>query len=382
MSMPKAAELRIPLRHLSLAAKAWGHADDPPILAVHGWLDNAASFDRLAPLLPGRRVIALDLAGHGRSDHRPSGSWYPYVDFLDDLGEVVRGFGWPTVDLLGHSLGATLVSLFAALCPERVGRLLLIEGLGPLTLAVDKTFEQLRRSFTARAAFKGNGLRVFPDIDAAIAARRSAGQLSEHAARCIVERGVRAAGEGGVVRPATMQGDAGGSEGGPDVRSGDGDRSLERGDAFLLGTSGGAGQRVQARSGDGDRGLDRDNAFLLGTSGEAGQRVQAGSGDGDRGLDRDNAFPGLSWSTDPALTLPSPTRLSEEQLAVILPNISAKTLLVLAAPEAPYLPRSIMDARIALVRDIEVIRMQGTHHLHLEDPVPVAAAINRFLESG
>lgn len=353
MSTPKAAELRIPLRHLSLAAKAWGHADDPPILAVHGWLDNAASFDRLAPLLPGRRVIALDLAGHGRSDHRPSGNWYPYVDFLDDIGEVVRGFGWPTVDLLGHSLGATLVSLFAALCPERVGRLLLIEGLGPLTLAVDKTFEQLRRSFTARAAFKGNGLRVFPDIDAAIAARRSAGQLSEHAARCIVERGVRAAGEGGVVRPATMQGDAGGSEGGPDVRSGDGDRGLERGDAFLLGTSGGAGQRVQARSGDGDRGLDRDNAF-----------------------------PGLSWSTDPALTLPSPTRLSEEQLAVILPNISAKTLLVLAEPEAPYLPRSIMDARIALVRDIEVIRMQGTHHLHLEDPVPVAAAINRFLESG
>ena len=46
---------------------------------------------------------------------------------------VVRWFGWSSVDLLGHSLGATLVSVFAAICPDRVGRLLLIEGLGPLT---------------------------------------------------------------------------------------------------------------------------------------------------------------------------------------------------------------------------------------------------------
>ena len=331
MSEQKAEELRIPLRHLSLAAKAWGHADDPPILALHGWLDNAGSFDRLAPLLRGRRVIALDLAGHGRSDHRPPGNWYPYVDFLDDLGEVVRSFGWPTVDLLGHSLGATLVSMFAALCPDRVGRLLLIEGLGPLTLAVDKTCEQLRRSLTARAAFKGNGLRVFPDLDAAIEARRSAGQLSGQAARCIVERGVRVAREGG---------------------------------------------------GDGEGGLERGDAVPRGLSGVGVQRTQSKSGDGDLGLEKDQALPGLSWSSDPALTLPSPTRLTEEQLAVVLPNIVAKTLLVLAEPEAPYLQRATMQARIALLGDIEVVRMQGSHHLHLEDPLPVAAAINRFLEAG
>ena len=49
----------------------------------------------------------------------------------------------------------------------------------------------MRRSHAARAGFKGNGLRVFADLDAAIEARRSAGQLSPEAARCIVERGVR-----------------------------------------------------------------------------------------------------------------------------------------------------------------------------------------------
>jgi pimeloyl-ACP methyl ester carboxylesterase len=187
-------------------------------------------------------------------------------------------------------------------------------------MAVDKTYEQLRRSYTARAAFKGSGLRVFADLDAAIEARRSAGQLSAQAARCIVERGVR------------------------DV----------------------VANEALAKSGDEDVGFDG---------------AKAKSGDGERGLERDNALPGLSWSSDPALTLPSPTRLTEEQLAVILPNIAAKTLLVLAEPETPYLQRATMDARIALLGDIEVIRMAGTHHLHLEDPAPVAAAINRFLET-
>ena len=134
--------------------------------------------------------------------------------------------------------------------------------------------------------------------------------------------------------------------------------------------------------GDGEGGLERGDAVPRGLSGVGVQRTQSKSGDGDLGLEKDQALPGLSWSSDPALTLPSPTRLTEEQLAVVLPNIVAKTLLVLAEPEAPYLQRATMQARIALLGDIEVVRMQGSHHLHLEDPLPVAAAINRFLEAG
>lgn len=277
------AELRIPLRHLNLAARTWGERTDPPILALHGWLDNAASFDRLAPLLKGRYVVAIDLAGHGQSDHRPPGNWYAYVDYLDEIGEVIEGFGWTSVDLLGHSLGATLVSVHAALRPDRVGRLLLIEGLGPLSAPVTATLEQLRRSHAARAAFTGGNLRVFPDIDAAVRARQGSSALSRGAAHCLVERGI--------------------------------------------------------------------------------QPVAGG----------------YSWSSDPRLTLPSSLRLSEEQLAVILAGIEAKTLLVLAQPEAPYLSPAMMEARIARVKSIQVVRLAGTHHLHLEDPLPVAAAINAFL---
>lgn len=307
-------ELRIPLRHLNLAAKAWGKPSDPPLLALHGWLDNAGTFDRLAPLLEGHYLIALDLAGHGRSDHRPPATWYPYADFLDEIAAVIDWFGWSNVDLLGHSLGATLTSTFAAICPQRVRRLLLIEGLGPLTQAAEKTLDQLRRAHSARHSFTGEGLRVFANIDEAIDARCRAGHLSKEAARCIVERGVKPV----------------------DVRQ---------------------------------------------ESGHSDAADTQGIGDPLARFEAMSALSGLSWASDPQLTVASPSRLTETQLAAVLPAIEAPTLLVLAEPHAPYLQPEMMQARIALVRDVEVLRLPGTHHLHLEDPHPVASAMQAFLQA-
>lgn len=327
MSNGSCTELRLPLRHLTLAARAWGNPADPPMLAVHGWLDNAGSFDRFAPLMEGHYMVAIDLAGHGRSDHRPPASWYPYVDYLDDIAEVIAWFGWSSVDLLGHSLGATLVSTYAAICPQQVRRLLLIEGLGPLTQSAEKTLEQLRRSHSARASFKSDGLRVFANIDEAIAARCRSGHLSESAARCIVERGVKAVDDSG------SELESGSIAGEPRLES------------------------LRAVSGQGIR-----------------------SRDGDLDLENSHALPGLSWSSDPQLTVPSPSRLTEEQLAAVLPAIEAPTGLVLAEPNAPYLSPAMMEARIALVGAIEVVRLAGTHHLHLEDPQPVAAIFDEFLQ--
>ena len=65
---------------LTLRGKCWGPADGRPVLALHGWLDNASSFDLVAPALAARgfRVVALDLAGHGLSDHRPASAFCTY----------------------------------------------------------------------------------------------------------------------------------------------------------------------------------------------------------------------------------------------------------------------------------------------------------------
>ncbi|HET9033023.1 MAG TPA: alpha/beta hydrolase [Dokdonella sp.] len=316
-------ELRIPLRHLTLAAKAWGNPADPPILAVHGWLDNAGSFDRLAPLLDGHYLVAVDLAGHGRSDHRPAGTWYPFADYLDDIGKLIKRFGWPSVDLLGHSLGAALVSTYAAICPQQVRRLLLIEGLGPLTQSADKTLDQLRKSHAARDSFTSDGLRVFANLDEAIAARCHSGNLSGQAARSIVERGVKA----------------------------------------VAGNPGGSGI---------------DSTWQVPGTTLTGLDIR--SGDGAACLDTRQASAGLSWSSDPQLTVPSSTRLTEDQLADVLAAIVAPTCLILAEPNAPYMPPAMVENRIALLGEIEVVRMTGTHHLHLEEPQPVATALREFLQ--
>ena len=98
-----------------------------------------------------------------------------------------------------------------------------------------------------------------------------------------------------------------------------------------------------------------------------------------RGLREADGGSGFCWSSDPRLTLPSVQRFTEQQLAVVLAGIRAPTLLVLAEPEARYLPRVVMDARIALVSDIEVRRLPGSHHLHLERADAVAAVLSEFL---
>lgn len=187
---PREIELRLP--HLTLAALAWGDASRPPLLAVHGWLDNAASFAMLAPHLAERfYVVAIDLPGHGHSSHRPLGVWYHLIDYADELHDAAAVLGWEKFTLLGHSLGGAVACVFAAAHPQRIERLLLIESLGPLTAAPEQALDHLRRGFGQREAFREKSLRVFGSRDAAVQARVVANGLTPDAARILVERGLR-----------------------------------------------------------------------------------------------------------------------------------------------------------------------------------------------
>jgi pimeloyl-ACP methyl ester carboxylesterase len=195
-----ARELEIDLGHLRLSARAWGAADAATrVLALHGWLDNAASFDALAPRLAGVELVALDLPGHGRSGHRAPGAWYHYVDYLGEVLRAADALGWSRFTLLGHSLGGAIASVLAAAAPERVEQLWLIEALGPISTPAEQSLELLRRALADRGTISDKPLRVFATLDAAVAARRQATTtLSERAARTLVERGTRAA-DGGFV---------------------------------------------------------------------------------------------------------------------------------------------------------------------------------------
>ncbi|PXV59124.1 epoxide hydrolase. Serine peptidase. MEROPS family S33 [Dyella jiangningensis] len=188
MSAPVERDVRLP--HLRLSAQVWGDEAAPPLLALHGWLDNAWSFARLAPLLASRwQVIALELPGHGHSDHLPPGMAYHFVDYVRAVLDAIDALGFERLHLMGHSLGAGIASLVAAAKPDRIDRLLLIEGLGPIADDAHHTLRHFRDAMASTAT--GRSLRAFPSIDMAISARTLASGLPAEQARPIVERGLR-----------------------------------------------------------------------------------------------------------------------------------------------------------------------------------------------
>ncbi|GAB3731894.1 alpha/beta hydrolase [Silanimonas algicola] len=188
-------ELRLPGGRGELAALRFGDPEGPKLLALHGWLDNAASFVPLAASLEGFDLVALDLPGHGASAHRANGYDYVYVDWLHDVLDALDALGWARAHLLGHSMGATLASTLAAAAPERVAKLALVEGLGPLGGAAESAAARLREAVAARRALdarRDDAPRVIKDLATAVAARLQATPMREADARLVVERNLQA----------------------------------------------------------------------------------------------------------------------------------------------------------------------------------------------
>jgi pimeloyl-ACP methyl ester carboxylesterase len=191
----EALTIRTP--NLRIAARVHGPVDAPPLVALHGWLDNAASFDRLAPLLPEFRVVALDLPGHGDSEHLPAGASYLFVDQVALVHAATEALGLQRFRLLGHSLGAALASVLAGTFPERIEALALVEGLGPLAEPAENQPERLAKALRAESEKEGRTPPVHPTVDAAIDRLTRATALPRDVAAVIAARGLRTV-EGGV----------------------------------------------------------------------------------------------------------------------------------------------------------------------------------------
>ena len=277
-------ERTIEISGLSLAARIHGPDDGMPVLAMHGWLDNAASFDGLAPLLSGCRVVALDLAGHGLSQRR-AGAPYHFIDYVADVAAVADALGWQKFSLLGHSLGAGVAALLAGTWPDRVHRLALLEGLGPLSDPDESAPERLRESLAAE-----------------LAATRRTHERPGYPDPEVVGRRLAAATH---MQPASAQ-------------------TLLR-----------------------------------------------------RGLFE--ALPGRwDWRADSRLRLPSRLRLTESQVTAFLKQIACPTLLLRAIP-GMAVSEDYFAARVACIADLRLVERPGGHHLHLDDPTPVAELVSSFL---
>lgn len=178
----------------SLAALEWNPAGRRKVIALHGWMDNAASFIHLSPRLDDCHILALDLAGHGCSDHRPPQATYNLWDDLLDILAAADSQGWQQFHLLGHSRGAMVSLLLAAAMPERIASLVLIDGLVPGPVEVADTAAQLGQ-FLRDSRRPARAHAGYPSIEKAVQLRCKAIGMLPDCARPIVERGLRQQGD-------------------------------------------------------------------------------------------------------------------------------------------------------------------------------------------
>jgi len=265
---------------LTLAARYWP-GEGMPVVALHGWLDNANSFAPLAQHVS-NPVLAMDFVGHGLSAHRPDGAATHFLDHVRDVLALLDGAGLEKCILLGHSMGAGIASLFAATFPERVEKLVLVEGIGPMSGEPGESPQQLRRSIDETLALAGKQKPCYQAFDDAVTARtRGFGGLSEACSALLCERGL-----------------------------------------------------VQTEQ-------------------------------------------GWTWRSDARLRIASASRMTESQVEAFLRAIKAPTLLVVG--EQGMGGNGMFDHRTHWIASLQVVRLPGRHHLHMESPQPVANSINKFI---
>ncbi|MFB3052870.1 MAG: alpha/beta fold hydrolase [Dehalococcoidia bacterium] len=118
-------------QRLKLHYAVWGDEGKPPLMLIHGGRDHSRNWDRVALALNDRYTIyAPDLRGHGDSGWA-LGSMYSLPEFVLDVATLVAELGEDPLTVIGHSLGGAIALQYAGTFPDRVLKVVAIEGLGP-----------------------------------------------------------------------------------------------------------------------------------------------------------------------------------------------------------------------------------------------------------
>lgn len=188
---------RFTSQRLSLSYAEWGDPDAPPLLLVHGGRDQKRSWDRVATRLSASyRVVAHDLRGHGESDWVSDGD-YGVMDHVFDLASLVEHLGLERFTLLGHSLGGNITLRYAGLFPDKIEKLIAIEGLGPSPKMLAErqaqpVTERLTNWIDQRRALSERAPRVMASVSEAKARMQAAfTHLPDDLIQHLTETGVR-----------------------------------------------------------------------------------------------------------------------------------------------------------------------------------------------
>lgn len=164
-------ELEFEVPYGKLAAKTWHEEteDSKRVLMLHGWMDNAGSFDNIVPYLKhkdGLYIVALDLPGHGKSSQLPPGSSYSDLNIVMEVRRCLMDMQWvqsttkkgngtsnsiaPVTHrqftIVGHSLGAGLAIFYASLFPDDIEQLVLLDFIKAKTYPLDRFLDETART--------------------------------------------------------------------------------------------------------------------------------------------------------------------------------------------------------------------------------------------
>lgn len=170
----------------------YGQDDKPPVILVHGGLDHARSWDWVArDLREDYHVYALDLRGHGNSAWAP-GALYSMAEYVLDLSVLVDIISREPVRIIGHSLGGMITLHYAGTFPERVHKLISVEGLGfPAEHKIHGTPSQMMRRWVDQVRkLEHRTPRSYPDLESSVARMKAANRrLSDDVARHLTLHG-------------------------------------------------------------------------------------------------------------------------------------------------------------------------------------------------
>jgi lipase len=153
-----------------------GPADGPPVLALHGVTGHSRRWQVVADALPGLRLVAVDLRGHGRSPWTPP--WHLEQHVADAIAVLDR-LGLDRVDVVGHSFGGAIAVHLARTAPERVRRLVLLDpaiGLDPQEMLANAEETREDESYPDLAAARADRAQRWEGIDGALVEA----ELAEH----------------------------------------------------------------------------------------------------------------------------------------------------------------------------------------------------------
>lgn len=197
-------------KHSSLArfpAKAWGDKRGKPVIALHGFQDNANTFDKLIPILPTTfHYICIDLPSHGKSTHLPTKLLPSLLDYVIVLKLLLDELGYKKYILMGHSFGARTSVFFAQIYPEYVDKIVTLDATYYFPVEPHNLPEYYREMFKAYEKSLRNKKTVPVYNEEEILERTMHGrysEISEPSARILMRRSMEPM--GGMYRITTAQ---------------------------------------------------------------------------------------------------------------------------------------------------------------------------------